>query len=60
MTGVIIRVRLTPRGGKDAVIGVRDGVLHLRVAAPAADGAANRACAALVAGRLAALPLLGG
>ena len=49
MPGVVIRVRLTPRGGADALIGVRDGVLHLRVAAPPVDGAANRACAALVA-----------
>ena len=42
---------MTPRGGQDAIIGVRagDGVLLLRVAAPPVDGAANRACLALVA-----------
>ena len=28
-------------------MGVRDGTLHLRVAAPPVDGAANKACAAL-------------
>lgn len=49
MPGVAIRVRLTPRGGGDGVIGMRGGVLHLRVVAPPVDGAANRACAALVA-----------
>ncbi len=31
------------------MIGVRGGTLHLRVAAPPVDGAANKACAALVA-----------
>lgn len=47
----LIQVRLTPRGGKDSVIGYRksDGVLLLRVAAPPVDGAANRACTELVA-----------
>ena len=49
MESVTLRVRVTPRGGRDAVIGVRDGVLHVRVAAPPVDGAANRACQELVA-----------
>jgi uncharacterized protein YggU (UPF0235/DUF167 family) len=49
-----VRVRVTPRGGRDAVIGVRagDGVLLLRVAAPPVDGAANRACLSLVSAAL--------
>jgi uncharacterized protein (TIGR00251 family) len=53
-SGVTVRVRLTPRGGKDAVIGYRaaDGVLLLRVAAPPVDGAANKACLELVANTL--------
>ena len=48
---VSVRVRVTPRGGRDAVVGYRaaDGVLLLRVAAPPVDGAANRACVELVA-----------
>jgi uncharacterized protein YggU (UPF0235/DUF167 family) len=46
---VILSVRVTPRGGRDAIMGVRDGVLHVRVAAPPAGGAANKACAALIA-----------
>ena len=49
MESVILSVRLTPRGGRDAVIGVKDGIVHLRVAAPPVDGRANRACCALVA-----------
>jgi uncharacterized protein len=47
-------VRVTPRGGRDAVEGwTRDGagrpVLKVRVAAAAADGAANAAVIALIA-----------
>ena len=49
-----LTVRVTPRGGRDAVEGWAvdaDGrpVLKLRVAAAAADGAANAAVIALVA-----------
>ena len=49
-----LTVRVTPRGGRDAVegwIADADGrpVLKLRVAATAADGAANAAVVALVA-----------
>ena len=46
-----VRVRVTPRGGRDAVFGIRaeDGVLLLRVAASPVDGAANRACVTLLA-----------
>ena len=47
-------VRLTPRGGRDAIDGwTRDAagaaVLRVRVAAPPADGAANAALVALLA-----------
>jgi uncharacterized protein len=45
-------VRLTPRGGSDAVDGVVDGVLRARVAAPAAGGAANEALLRLLAHEL--------
>jgi uncharacterized protein YggU (UPF0235/DUF167 family) len=49
-----LTVRVTPRGGRDAVEGwTRDDagrpVLRLRVAAAAADGAANAAVLALLA-----------
>jgi uncharacterized protein (TIGR00251 family) len=45
----LLRVRLTPKGGRDALIR-RDGdVLHARVAAPPVDGAANRALIVLLA-----------
>jgi uncharacterized protein YggU (UPF0235/DUF167 family) len=43
-------VRLTPRGGRDAVDGAgEDGVLRVRVAAPPTEGAANRALLKLLA-----------
>jgi hypothetical protein len=52
--GVLLRVRLTPKGGRDAVDGL--GVdsmgracLRARVAAPPADGAANAALVKLIA-----------
>jgi uncharacterized protein (TIGR00251 family) len=44
-----LRVRLTPRGGRDALTGVRDGVVQARVAAPPVDGKANGALCKLLA-----------
>lgn len=49
---VRIPVRLTPRGGADRVEGVVEGVLRVRVAAPAVDGAANKALLRLLADEL--------
>ena len=50
-------VRLTPRGGRDAVDGVgEDGVLRVRVAAPPVEGAANEALCRLLARALAVAP----
>lgn len=46
-------VRLTPRSGADRVDGVSDdGVLQVRVTAPAVDGAANAALLRLLADEL--------
>jgi uncharacterized protein (TIGR00251 family) len=42
-------VRLTPRGGRDAIDGWRDGVLHVRVSAPAVEARANEALIRLLA-----------
>jgi uncharacterized protein YggU (UPF0235/DUF167 family) len=46
-------VRLTPRGGREAVDGVgEDGLLRCRVAAPPLEGAANAALVRLLASEL--------
>jgi uncharacterized protein (TIGR00251 family) len=43
-------VRLTPRGGRDAITGLRDdGVVVARVSAPPVDGQANEALCRLLA-----------
>lgn len=59
--GVELAVRLTPKGGRDGPDGVvADGagraLAALRVAAPAVDGAANRALIRLVADGLDVAP----
>lgn len=54
--GLRLAVRLTPKGGREAIGGVVevDGrpVLQVRVAAPPVDGAANAALTAFLAKRL--------
>jgi uncharacterized protein (TIGR00251 family) len=52
--GLVLAVRLTPKGGRDAVDGIdrlADGqsVLKVRVRAPASEGAANAALLGLLA-----------
>ena len=52
--GLLLRVRLTPRGGRDRIDGVaEDGqggqVLRARVAAPPVEGQANAALIRLIA-----------
>jgi hypothetical protein len=50
-------VRLTPRGGRDAIDGVgEDGLLRVRVAAPPVEGAANEALCRLLARALGVAP----
>lgn len=51
-----IRVRLRPRGHRDELLGIVDGVLQARVSAPPVDGKANRALCKLIAKRLRVAP----
>jgi uncharacterized protein (TIGR00251 family) len=51
-TDVRFAVRLTPRASSDDVDGVEDGVLRVRVTAPAVGGAANQALLRLLATEL--------
>jgi uncharacterized protein (TIGR00251 family) len=53
--GVTLRVRVTPRAGRDALGGEREGVLLVRLQAPPVDGAANAALARLL-GRTLGVP----
>ncbi|MGI9187055.1 MAG: DUF167 domain-containing protein [Gaiellales bacterium] len=47
-----IAIRLQPRGGRDAVVGERDGAVLIRISAPPVDGKANAALIAFVAATL--------
>jgi uncharacterized protein (TIGR00251 family) len=51
-----LRVRVTPRAGRNAIAGWRDGVVGVRVTAPPVEGEANRAVAALLARALGLRP----
>lgn len=51
-TDVRFAVRLTPRSSVNRVDGVVDGVLRLRVTAPAVEGAANMALLQMLADEL--------
>jgi len=51
-----ITVRLTPRGGRDELVELSDGVLRARVKAAPVDGKANKALCRLLAKRLGVAP----
>lgn len=51
MPEATIDVRLQPKGGRNEIVGVRDGVLVIRVAAAPVDGKANTALCKLIAKR---------
>jgi uncharacterized protein (TIGR00251 family) len=46
---VTLTIRVTPRASANALAGVRDGVLLIRVTAPPVEGKANDAVVALLA-----------
>ena len=46
---VLLNVRVTPRARRNALGGMEDGVLAVRLAAPPVEGAANKALIAFLA-----------
>lgn len=50
--GTRINVYVQPRASKTAVVGMHDGCVKIRLAAPPVDGAANAALIEFVADRL--------
>lgn len=51
-----IAVRLRPRGHRDQLMGMRDGVLLARVTAPPVEGRANKALRQMIAKRIGIAP----
>ena len=49
MAGDGVEIRLQPRGGRDQVMGERDGAVLIRISAPPVDGKANAALITFVA-----------
>jgi len=50
--GVRFDVRVTPRAGRDEIVGWERGILKVRLKAPPVEGAANEALIAFLAGVL--------
>ena len=51
-----IDVRVTPRGGRDTIVGWREGALAVRIAAAPVEGAANASLLKMIARRLSVPP----
>ena len=47
-TGVSFRVRVIPRAQRSEIVGIKDGVVVVRLAAPPVDGKANAALIGLM------------
>jgi uncharacterized protein (TIGR00251 family) len=54
--GVTFAVRVVPRASRSEVIGLHDGALRIRVAAPPVEGAANRELVKFLAKRFKVAP----
>jgi uncharacterized protein (TIGR00251 family) len=49
MSDLILNVRVVPRASKSEIVGLLDGALKVRIAAPPVDGAANAELVKLLA-----------
>jgi len=52
MPEALLRIRLTPRGAKNEILGWDGNTLRVKVTAPPVEGAANRVCVDFVARQL--------
>ncbi|MDO8683876.1 MAG: DUF167 domain-containing protein [Armatimonadota bacterium] len=52
MSDAILKIRLTPRGSKNEILGWEGDTLRVKVTAPPVEGAANKACVDFIAERL--------
>jgi len=52
MSDFALRIRLTPRGSKNEILGWDGDTLRVKVTAPPLEGAANKACVEFIAQRL--------
>jgi len=52
MADTLLKIRLTPRGSKNEVLGWEGDTLRVKVTAPPVEGAANKAVVELIAEKL--------
>lgn len=52
MPDTIFKIRLTPRGSRNEILGWEGDTLRVKVTAPPVEGAANKACVEFLADRL--------
>jgi uncharacterized protein len=51
-TSIVLDIRVVPRASRTEIVGLHDGALKVRLAAPPVDGAANEELTGLLAKRL--------
>jgi len=47
--GLLLDVLVQPRASRNEIVGIHDGCLKIRLAAPPVEGAANKACVEFLA-----------